>query len=108
MKQKTADYKNYQNDIRDLIILSDGDQFEWPFGKDEHVYFNVHVGLSNKAADLDNIIKPLLDTYQSMYEPFNDKNVYGISLMKQVVSRGDEYLDVSIIGININDSNDNA
>lgn len=108
MKQKTVDYKNYQDEIRDMIIFTDGDQFVWPFDKDEHVFFNVHVGLSNKAADLDNIIKPLLDTYQSMYETFNDKNVYGISMMKQLVSKGDEYLDVSIIGMNLDDTNNNT
>lgn len=96
MKQKTADYKNYQNEIRDIIIFTDGNSFDWPFGNDP-VFFHVQVGLSNKAADLDNIIKPLLDTYQSMYEEFNDKNVYGISLAKSLVKKGEEYLDVSII-----------
>ena len=108
MKQKTVDYKNYQNEIRDIIIWSDGDKFEWPFEKDEHVFFNVHVGLSNRAADLDNIIKPLLDTYQSMYEEFNDKYVYGISMSKDIVKRGEEYLDVSIIGMKRDDTNNNT
>lgn len=108
MKQKTADYKRYQEEIRTIITFTDGDNFNWPFEKDERVFFNVHAGLSNKAADLDNIIKPLLDTYQSMYDNFNDKNVYGIALHKQLVPKGDEYLDVSIIGLQFNDSNDNT
>tara|TARA_R110002126_G_scaffold133609_4_gene277666 strand:- start:4899 stop:5219 length:321 start_codon:yes stop_codon:yes gene_type:complete len=106
MKQKTADYKRYQNDVRDMVIWLDGDKFEWPFGS-EQVFVCVHAGLSNKAADLDNIIKPLLDTYQVMYDDFNDKNVYGISMFKDLVPRGSEYLDVSIIRKN-NDTNDNT
>jgi len=106
MKQKTADYKNYQNEIRDIVIFHDGDSFHWPFGNSP-VHFHVQVGLSNKAADLDNIIKPLLDTYQSMYEEFNDKYVYGISLAKDLVPKGEEYLDVSIIPKNLQNTGEN-
>lgn len=68
---------------------------EWPFGKDE-VIFLVVAGLSNRGADLDNVIKPLLDTFQSLFEDFNDNKVYGVYLMKDIVPKGEEYLEVTI------------
>ena len=67
----------------------------WPFG-DSMVSFDVVAGLSNRAADLDNVIKPVLDTFQSIYEEFNDNKVYEIHLTKEIVPKGDEYLEVSV------------
>lgn len=75
--------------------MENKDNWEWPFG-DSQVTFDVKVGLSNKQADLDNIIKPCLDTYQSMYADFNDNKVYHITLEKFIVPKGEEYLEVSI------------
>lgn len=87
---KSAEYLAYQNEIRDELMGVD-----WPFGKDE-VIFLVQAGLSNRGADIDNVIKPLLDTFQSLYEDFNDNKVYGVYLMKDIVPKGEEYLDVTI------------
>lgn len=67
----------------------------WDF-KDSPVHFIVYAGLSNKASDLDNIIKPLLDTYQNIFEEFNDKTVQGIILQRDRVKRGREYLWVRV------------
>lgn len=67
----------------------------WVF-KDSPVHFIVYAGLSNKASDLDNIIKPLLDTYQNIFEEFNDKTVQGIILQRDRVKRGREYLWVRV------------
>ena len=67
----------------------------WAF-KDSPVHFIVYAGLSNKASDLDNIIKPLLDTYQNIFEEFNDKTVQGIILQRDKVKRGREYLWVRV------------
>ena len=53
-------------------------------------------GSSIRAADLDNIVKPLLDTYQSIFEEFNDNKVYHIKLTKQITNKGDEYLYVKV------------
>ena len=71
---KSADYLQYQNDIRDELIGTD-----WPFGSGQ-VSFNITAGLSNRGADLDNVIKPILDTYQGVYEDFNDNKVYSIGI----------------------------
>ena len=87
---KSADYLQYQNDIRDQLIGSD-----WPFGSGQ-VSFNIIAGLSNRGADLDNVIKPILDTYQGVYEDFNDNKVYNIKLEKRIVKRGGEFLDIRI------------
>ena len=91
-KNKTTDYRNYQNEIRDELIL---DQAAWPFGVD-NVEFQIHVGLSSKLADLDNVLKPLFDTYQSIYDEFNDKSVYKITATKELVAKGEEFLDVTV------------
>jgi hypothetical protein len=94
-KFKSAEYLEYQNEIRDTILTLDGDAFTWIF-EDSQVCFDVKAGLSNRGADLDNCIKPLLDTYQSMYEDFNDNKVYQLTMEKFIVSKGDEYLEVQV------------
>jgi len=87
---KSAEYLQYQNDIRDHLIGTD-----WPFGADQ-VSFTVVAGVSNRGSDLDNVIKPILDTYQGVYEEFNDNKVYNIKLEKRIVKRGGEFLDIRV------------
>ena len=89
-KNKTVEYRQFQEDVRDLSMGKD-----WPFGTDP-VQFEVNVGLSSKAADLDNCIKPILDTYQNIYDDFNDNKVYKIVLRKEIVEKGKEYVDIKI------------
>jgi Holliday junction resolvase RusA-like endonuclease len=87
---KTSDYKRFQEEMAAILMGE-----EWPYG-DKPVHFIVYAGLSNKASDLDNIIKPLLDTYQNIFEEFNDKTVQGIILQRDRVKRGGEYLWVRV------------
>lgn len=87
---KTPEYLAYQNEIRDDMIME-----EWPFG-DSLVQFTIDVGLSNRGADIDNVLKPLLDTYQGMFEDFNDNKVYRIEVEKNIVKKGEEYLTVIV------------
>ena len=89
-KNKTVEYREYQNEIRDELM-----GVPWPYG-DRMVTFSINAGLSNRAADLDNVVKPVLDTFQSIYDEFNDNKVYEIHLYKRIVGRGDEYLEVDI------------
>lgn len=70
-------------------------EIQWPFGKDE-VSFHVEVGLSSRAADLDNTIKPLLDTFQGIFDEFNDNKVNYIELHKEIVPKGAEYLWIRV------------
>ena len=58
--------------------------------------FTITAGLSNRGADLDNVMKPLFDTYQSIYSDFNDNKVYHIEAFKDIVKKGEEYIDVTI------------
>ena len=62
----------------------------------DQLEFDIVAGVSNKAADLDNVVKPLLDTYQGIFEEFNDNKVYHIKLYKQLTNKGDEYLYVRV------------
>lgn len=68
---------------------------DWPFAKSP-VAFYIEAGLSNRGQDLDNIVKPVLDTYQSIYEEFNDNKVYEIELQKVITPKNSEYLLVRI------------
>ena len=76
--------------MRDLMMGT-----KWPFGKDE-VTFEIEGGFSNRAADLDNIIKPILDTFQNIFKEFNDNRVYEIKLNKEIVKKGTEYVDIKV------------
>lgn len=89
---KTADYLRYQEEIRDEIEPP----YDWPFGSNE-VIFSIIAGVSNRGFDLDNTIKPLLDTYQSIYEDFNDNKVYITFMVKRIVPKGEEYINVAVM-----------
>jgi len=91
---KTKDYLNYQNEIRDEI-LEEAECDVWPFGA-SYTTFTITAGLSNRGADLDNVMKPLFDTYQSIYSDFNDNKVYHIEAFKDIVKKGEEYINVTI------------
>jgi Holliday junction resolvase RusA-like endonuclease len=88
IKQKV--YLEYQNELRDEMM---GQQ--WPFGSDLVTFFIV-AGFSNKGADLDNVLKPLFDTYQGIFEEFNDNKVYHSELHKVIMPKGKEFLYVKI------------
>lgn len=87
---KTTDYTDYQNKIADQLM-----DVVWPYAK-EQVEFEVEAGLSNRGADLDNIMKPLFDTFQLVFEEFNDNKVYYVEATKTIVPKGDEFIRVEI------------
>ena len=72
---------------------------DWPF-KTEQVSIIVYSGLSNRGADIDNVIKPILDTYQGIFEEFNDNKVYYVELHKEIVSKGEEFLRIRVASHN--------
>tara|TARA_X000001388_G_C2229343_1_gene122493 strand:+ start:434 stop:745 length:312 start_codon:yes stop_codon:yes gene_type:complete len=87
---KQIKYIEYQNDLRDEMK-----GVKWIFSS-HPVSFKIIAGFSNKAADLDNVIKPLFDTYQGIFEEFNDNKVYYAELHKKIVPKGEEYLTVEV------------
>lgn len=56
---------------------------------------SIHVGLSNKNADLDNVTKAFIDVLQKKYD-FNDSSIYSITLEKHIVPKQQEYIKFSI------------
>ena len=91
---KSPEYVAYQNEIRDDLMGTD-----WPF-KTDPVSFIVNAGLSNRGADIDNVIKPIFDTYQGIFEEFNDNKVYYVELHKEIVSKGEEFLRIRVASHN--------
>ena len=87
---KTADYTAYQNEIRDELM-----GIEWPFGSDP-VQVSFVAGMTTRAADLDNVMKPLLDTYQVIFDDFNDNKVYKLTGIKEIAGKGNEFLEVTV------------
>ena len=73
-KRKTAAYRNYEikvpKELPDLDLPERG-----PLG------LRLRAGLSNRAADLDNVVKPFLDILQANYG-FNDNRIYIIEMTK--------------------------
>ena len=90
-KNKTREYREYQQEILDEMRGVD-----WEY-EDVPVSFYISVGVSSKAADLDNVIKPLLDTFQAIYEKFNDNKVFRIEAEKEIVEKGKEYVNVKVL-----------
>ena len=85
---KTPDYKAYE----ETILLS------MPKGKidaEQMLRVEFFFGFSNKASDLDNPVKLLLDIAQKKYG-FNDKNVFELNVRKCIVKKGEEFIQMGI------------
>ena len=89
-KFKSKKYKEYQDTFDKQL-----EGVSWPFKPDSLLEVFVQVGFSNKLSDLDNALKPLLDTLSTKYD-WNDNKVYGITSIKDIVPKGKEYIDVTI------------
>ena len=88
-KFKSLKYKQFQtaiyNEIKDL---------KWPFELSDKLYLDVKVGFSSNRSDLDNALKPLLDTFSDYYH-WNDNKIYRIKARKFLTEKGKEYLDIT-------------
>jgi len=81
---KTPAYKGYEKAA--LILLP---RMDIPDG---HLRLTITAGLSNAASDIDNIAKPFIDILQKKYG-FNDKLIYQLILNKQIVKKGNEFIE---------------
>lgn len=63
--------------------------------KNKQLFLEIEVGYSSKASDLDNCLKPFIDILQKKYE-FDDKWIYGFSVHKKDVKKGEEYIAFSL------------
>ena len=85
---KTPIYKNYE----ETILLS------MPKAKieiEQMLRIEFFFGFSNKASDLDNPVKLLLDIAQKKYG-FNDKHVFELNVRKCIVKKGEEFIQMGI------------
>lgn len=84
---KSPEYKKYSNDCMKLMIA----QKMPPPPYEVSIVF----GLSNKANDVDNGCKPMIDILQQKYG-FNDRDIYKLHIEKRIVKKGEEFTSVII------------
>ena len=89
-KKDTREYKEFKGTIQELL---GGENYR--IKKHVQLKLTLVTGFSNKASDLDNAFKPLLDAMQLAMN-FDDKQVYEINAYKDVVPRGQEYLYIRL------------
>ena len=87
---KTDKYKRYESDM--MLILPKINMLPPPYR------LNIIVGFSNKASDLDNILKPFLDILQKKYN-INDKHIEILHIEKQIVSKNNDFISFELVGI---------
>ena len=85
---KTPIYKIYEETI--LLTMPKG-----KIDAEQMLRVEFFFGFSNKASDLDNPVKLLLDIAQKKYG-FNDKNIYELNVRKCIVKKGDEFIQMGI------------
>jgi Holliday junction resolvase RusA-like endonuclease len=85
---KTPKYKKYEVDV--LLLLPPN--IKIPPGKLKMAFV---VGYSNKLSDADNFLKNFLDILQKKYG-FNDNLVYRIEITKEIVKKGEEFVEFNI------------
>lgn len=87
---KTNDYKKYEEDL--LLMLPKIKIINPPYR------LNITVGFSNKASDLDNVLKPFLDILQKKYD-INDKHIQILHVEKEVVAKNNEFISFQIVKV---------
>lgn len=85
---KTPKYKSYEMEL--LTCLKPN--LTIPKGL---LHLSVTFGLSSKLNDIDNGLKPLIDILQKKYN-FNDRDIYKLDVVKEIVPKGKEFIDFSI------------
>ena len=80
---KTDKYKIYESAV--LLMLPKIAIVPPPYR------LNIVVGFSNKASDIDNILKPFLDILQKKYG-INDKHIEVLHIEKQIVKKNNEFI----------------
>lgn len=84
---KTQQYKGYEKVV--LLMMRKNRLPDPPY----HV--EIEYGFSNKASDIDNPTKLILDILQKKFK-FNDAQIYKLVLTKKIVKKGGEYFDFTI------------
>ena len=85
---KTSAYKRYEEAM--LLLMPKG-----MVDLEQMLRVEFFFGFSNKASDLDNPVKLLMDIAQKKYG-FNDKNVFELNVRKCIVKKGEEFIQMGI------------
>ena len=85
---KTPIYKQYE---KELLLRMPAKKID----AEQMLRVEFFFGFSNKASDLDNPVKLLMDIAQKKYV-FNDKNVYELNVRKCIVKKGEEFIQMGI------------
>ena len=85
---KTPAYKAYEKTI--LLMMPRA-----KIDTNQMLRIEFFFGFSNKASDLDNPVKLLLDIAQKKYG-FNDSNVFELNVRKCIVKKGDDFIHMGI------------
>jgi len=89
-RRKTYETKNYLA-YRTLVAQKAGGIYG--ISKENKFRVYVEAGFSNKRADADNVLKPLLDALTACIDDdFDDSQVYVIEVKKTIVKKGYEFL----------------
>lgn len=86
---KTVAYSRYEKQI--MALLPDCDV------TNVHT-LHIEFGFSNKASDLDNPVKPIIDILQKKYG-FNDRDIYELHIKKTIVTKGNEYIQINFVSL---------
>lgn len=85
---KTPAYKAYEEAM--FLLMPKG-----KIDPEQMLRVEFFFGFSNKASDLDNPVKLLMDIAQKKYG-FNDKNVFELNVRKCIVKKGEEFIHMGI------------
>lgn len=85
---KTQAYKQYEQAM--ILLMPKACIYQ-----DQILRVEFFFGFSNKASDLDNPVKLLMDIAQKKYG-FNDKNVFELNVRKCLVKKGEEFIQMGI------------
>ena len=87
-KFKTKFYKDYEIEL--ALKLP-----KLKINKENKLELNLIVGYSNRSSDIDNFLKPFIDVLQKKYL-FNDRNIYKLNIVKEIVKKGSEFIQFEI------------
>lgn len=85
---KTPAYSKYESDVLSMLP---GTLTVPDCPLDVYLEF----GFSSSKSDLDNPVKLILDILQKQYK-FNDKDIFGLTITKHLVAKGNEYFKFEI------------
>jgi len=85
---KTPKYKSYE---KELILKLPNIKID----NNARLKVDIIFGYSNRASDIDNPLKPLLDCLQKKYN-INDNMIYELTVKKEIVKKSKEFINFEI------------